>query len=69
MDRDNSGFLDHNEFAAGLASFGMDVSHEQVAGMLLLLDTDGSGKVDEKEFSIWAMQQTQQSLRDSGVAQ
>jgi hypothetical protein len=50
MDMDGSGQLDYQEFEAGLKKFGMDVSQEEVSGMLLLLDNDGSGTLDLEEF-------------------
>jgi len=49
-DVDNSGYLEMDEIAAALASYGIIASEDGLADLMEAMDADGNGKVDFEEF-------------------
>jgi len=55
FDRDGSGGVDANELPNLLKSLGLELSQPEIDSALLILDTNGSGKIDYEEFKDWLM--------------
>mmetsp|Transcript_11877 Transcript_11877/g.29757 ORF Transcript_11877/g.29757 Transcript_11877/m.29757 type:complete len:250 (+) Transcript_11877:1406-2155(+) len=50
VDLDNSGEIDIDELRIALQKLGMQIEHDVLVVMMQVIDTDGSGTVDEEEF-------------------
>lgn len=50
FDENGDGVLSFKELKNGLLSLGVQLSSEEVEGIINLLDTDGNGEVDSREF-------------------
>ncbi|MEW5743445.1 MAG: EF-hand domain-containing protein, partial [Myxococcota bacterium] len=52
-DRDASGSIDRSEFSRLLEALGMDVSEEELAIALDVVDANRSGRISWDEFKAW----------------
>jgi Ca2+-binding EF-hand superfamily protein len=53
FDHDKSGSIDDNEFQLLIRNLGYAVTAVEVKSLLKVLDSDGSGHVEKKEFATW----------------
>lgn len=53
FDKDNSGYLDTKELAALCQSLGISLTIHELESAILLLDSNGDGKISYNEFSDW----------------
>jgi len=52
---DGSGFLDGKELPSLLKSLGHELSKPELDSAMLILDTNGSGKIEYSEFKDWLL--------------
>jgi len=53
FDKDDNGYIDEEEFAALIASLGVQMSPEKIGVAFLAIDVDGNGRIEFSEFSGW----------------
>jgi len=53
FDVDQTGFLDGKELPSLLKSLGLELSKPELDSAMLILDTNGSGKIEYSEFKDW----------------
>ena len=53
FDRDGSGAIDRQEFAAAVKALQLDMTQEDLDEAMREIDCDGSGEIDKKEFTAW----------------
>ena len=49
-DKDGSGFLEKADIEATFADYGQDMSEEEIARAMSLMDADNDGKINYEEF-------------------
>jgi hypothetical protein len=54
LPKDNSGELSHEEFAAGLKKYGMDLTDGDIQDLVTMIDISGDGQIDLEEFEAFA---------------
>ena len=50
FDKDNSGSIDLNELKDAMKALGIFLPHYKISEMMVRVDKDGSGAIDELEF-------------------
>jgi glycerol-3-phosphate dehydrogenase len=53
LDRDGSGYIDHEEVIEAVGILGLDLTEEQVENAFRRMDASGHGRVSAEEFAVW----------------
>ena len=67
FDKDNSGYLDAEEFQNLLSALGADISPTELLDALAELDEDGNGKIESSEFISWWTHRASNNRRNSSI--
>ena len=67
FDKDGGGTIDAEELRELLASLGMVMDDDQLQECLFALDEDGSGDIDEREFTVWFTKTAGDAERDDAA--